>query len=151
MPDLRPTGVPDAVAGVVERAMAKDPEARPASATELARDLADAAKAADVDVGGRGAPTAGQPEEARQRTVEQVGTMPVAGAPVVGTPSFQATHVVPAKGLPAWATPDPTHPAVATLDPGLGVQLMTWWGEWAHVRCSNGWEAWVNGRLLTPR
>ena len=77
--------------------------------------------------------------------------MPVAGAPVVSTPSFQVSHTVPKKGLPAWATPDPTHPAVATLDPGLGVQLISWWGEWAHIRCSNGWEAWVNGRLLKPR
>jgi non-specific serine/threonine protein kinase len=150
VPNLRHTGVPDAVARVVERAMAKSPAGRPASATELARELSDAAKAVDVDVGGAGAATAGAPAEARQRTVEQVGTTPVAGMPVT-RPSFQVTHVVPRKGLPAWSTPDPTHPAVATLDPGLGVQLVTWWGEWAHVRCSNGWEAWVNGRLLTPR
>ena len=59
--------------------------------------------------------------------------------------------IVGMRGLPAWATPDPTHPAVATLDPGLGVELVAWWGEWAHIRCSNGWEAWVNGRLLSPR
>ena len=151
VPNLRHTGVPDAVARVVERAMAKTPTGRPASATELARELSDAAKAADVDVGASGAPTAGSPAEARERTVDQVGTTPVAGVPAFVRPSFQVTHVVPKKGLPAWATPDPTHPAVATLDPGLGVQLVAWWGEWAHIRCSNGWEAWVNGRLLTPR
>ena len=151
VPNLRHVGVPDAVARVVEKAMAKDPQRRPTSATELARELSGAAKAADVDVGASGAPAAGSPDEARQRTVDQVGTMPVVGAPAFSTPSFQVSHVVPKKGLPAWATPDPTHPAVATLDPGLGVQLVTWWGEWAHIRCSNGWEAWVNGRLLKPR
>jgi serine/threonine protein kinase len=151
VPDLRPTGVPDAVASVIERSMAKDPGHRPASATDLARELADAAKAADIDVGAVGAPAAGSPDEARRLTVEQVGTTPIAGQPAVATPSFQVTHVVPRRGLPAWATPDPTMPAVATLDPGLGVQLVTWWGEWAHIRCSNGWQAWVNGRLLQPR
>jgi hypothetical protein len=67
-----------------------------------------------------------------------------------GGGAFSVTHLVPRKGLPAWATPDPTYPAVARLDPGLGIQLVTWWGEWAHIRCSNGWEAWVNGRLLKP-
>ncbi len=39
VPDLRPDGVPDAVATVLERAMAKDPEARHASAEEFARAL----------------------------------------------------------------------------------------------------------------
>jgi serine/threonine protein kinase len=151
VPDLRPKGVPDKVAAVVERAMAKEPAERPESATDLARELAIAAKAADIDVGAAGAPAAGTPGEAKLRTVEQVGTQPVAGAVVFSTPSFQVTHLVPKKGLPAWATPDPTYPAVARLDPGLGIQLLTWWGEWAHIRCSNGWEAWVNGRLLNPR
>jgi hypothetical protein len=65
-----------------------------------------------------------------------------------GGNEFPFTHAVPARGMPAWATPDPTFPAVATLDPWLPVQVVEWWGEWAHIRCSNGWEAWVNGRLL---
>jgi hypothetical protein len=38
-PDLRTRGVPDAVAGVVERAMAKDPADRHATALDLALDL----------------------------------------------------------------------------------------------------------------
>lgn len=39
VPDLRPRGVPDPVCRVVERAMAKDPQVRPASAGELGRQL----------------------------------------------------------------------------------------------------------------
>jgi serine/threonine-protein kinase PknK len=39
VPDLRPSGVPEAVAGVVERLMAKDPNERFASALELAQHL----------------------------------------------------------------------------------------------------------------
>jgi hypothetical protein len=42
-PSLREAGVPAALADVVDRAMAKDPAARHASATELQRDLDDAA------------------------------------------------------------------------------------------------------------
>lgn len=38
-PDLRPAGVPDAVAAVVERAMAKEPGGRPGSALELGQAL----------------------------------------------------------------------------------------------------------------
>ena len=158
VPDLRPGGVPDTVAAVVERTMAKDPGRRPASAAALARELAGAAQAADVDLGGAGTPAPGPPAEARALTVVQSPTTPSGlPPPVVADPAvtpgggaFSVTHVVPRKGLPAWATPDPTYPPAARLDPGLGVQLVTWWGEWAHIRCSNGWEAWVNGRLLKP-
>ncbi len=158
VPDLRPEGVPDKVAAVVERSMAKDPGQRPESAAALARELADAAVAKGMDLGGAGTPAPGAPEVARALTVEQSPTTgsglppPVVAGPALtpGGRSFYVTHVVPRKGLPAWATPDPTYPAVARLDPGLGIQLVTWWGEWAHIRCSNGWEAWVNGRLLKP-
>ncbi len=129
--------------------MAKEPAGRPTSAADLARQLGDAAQAAGVDVGAAGTPAAGPAAEAKAR---DRGPAPGRTGPrAPPTPSFTVTHVVPRKGLPAWATPDPTHPAVATLDPGLGVQLIAWWGEWAHIRCSNGWEAWVNGRLLIPR
>ncbi|HEY8059689.1 MAG TPA: protein kinase [Acidimicrobiales bacterium] len=157
VPDLRPKGVPDPVARVVEAAMAQEPSGRPASATDLARDLAAAARDGGVALGGSGTPAPGPADEARQRTVDQASTVsqmpppPVAGPALTpGGGAFVVTHVVPRKGLPAWTTPDPTYPAVASLDPGLGVQLVAWWGEWAHIRCHNGWEAWVNGRLLKP-
>ncbi|MDH6131302.1 hypothetical protein P3T37_000671 [Kitasatospora sp. MAA4] len=64
-----------------------------------------------------------------------------------GGSGFLATHVVPPGGLPTWADPDPAHPS-ARLDPLLPVQLAELRGDWAQVRCSNGWSAWVDGRLL---
>jgi serine/threonine protein kinase len=144
VPDLRPRGVPDAVARVVEVSMAKEPGGRPQTAADVARRLTEAAVQAGIDTGADGTPAAGAPDQAQARTVDQPATQ--------ATPTaFNVTHLVPQRGLPAWSTPDPTHPAVATLDPGLGVELVAWWGEWAHIRCSNGWEAWVNGRLLSPR
>ena len=62
---------------------------------------------------------------------------------------FRPTHTVPASGMPAWSTPDPTAPAVATLDPGLDIELLEQRADgWANVRCSNDWTAWVDGRQL---
>ncbi|MFE9452827.1 hypothetical protein [Streptomyces sp. NPDC006739] len=61
--------------------------------------------------------------------------------------AFRPTHVVPPSGLPAWADPDPGRPT-APLDPLLPVQLMERRGDWGHVRCANGWDAWVDGRHL---
>ncbi|MFE7840023.1 hypothetical protein ACFU53_29395 [Streptomyces sp. NPDC057474] len=63
------------------------------------------------------------------------------------TPGFLPTHVVPPGGLPAWETPDPSHPTVA-LDALLPVQLLERRGDWGRVLCANGWSAWVDGRLL---
>ncbi|MDH6574509.1 hypothetical protein [Kitasatospora sp. MAP5-34] len=62
-------------------------------------------------------------------------------------PGFRPTHVVPEDGLPTWAAPDPSHPT-ARLDPLLPVRLAETSGDWACVVCSNGWSAWVDGRLL---
>src|SRR5256884_9554542 len=61
---------------------------------------------------------------------------------------YSQTHVVPTDGLPAWAGPDGSAAPAANLDPGLDVMLIELRGDWAHVRCSNGWEAWVDGRRL---
>ncbi|HXA27962.1 MAG TPA: hypothetical protein VN193_04365 [Candidatus Angelobacter sp.] len=63
---------------------------------------------------------------------------------------FHATHVVPATRLAAYASHDTATPPVATLDARLPVQLLESWGDWANVRCSNGWSAWVDGRMLEP-
>lgn len=60
---------------------------------------------------------------------------------------FRPTHVVPAEGLATWAGPDPSEPSVP-LDPLLPVQLTENRGDWARVLCSNGWSAWVDGRML---
>ena len=61
---------------------------------------------------------------------------------------YSPTHAVPAGGLPAWAGPDGSAAPAANLDPGLDVMLIESRGDWAYVRCSNGWEAWVDGRRL---
>ncbi|MER7759039.1 hypothetical protein [Streptomyces sp. NPDC097619] len=62
-------------------------------------------------------------------------------------PAFRPSHVVPQDGLPAWEGPDITRPTVP-LDPFLPVRLLARRGEWAEILCSNGWSAWVDGRLL---
>jgi hypothetical protein len=61
---------------------------------------------------------------------------------------YRQTHVVPTEGLPAWAGPDGSAAPAATLDSGLDVMLLEQRADWAHVRCSNGWEAWVDARRL---
>jgi len=63
-------------------------------------------------------------------------------------PGFTTTHTVPAGGLPAWHTPDPSIAAAATLGERLPVQVVERAGAWARVVCSNGWTGWVDGRLL---
>jgi hypothetical protein len=64
---------------------------------------------------------------------------------------YEQTHVVPTEGLPAWAGPDSSVAPAANLDPGLDVMLIETRSEWAHIRCSNGWEAWVDHRQLIAR
>ncbi|MEV7773739.1 hypothetical protein [Kitasatospora sp. NPDC086791] len=61
--------------------------------------------------------------------------------------AFHPTHVVPPDGLASWAAPDPARPT-ARLDALLPLQLLGRQGDWAQVLCSNGWTAWVDGRLL---
>ncbi|WP_018541132.1 hypothetical protein [Streptomyces sp. MspMP-M5] len=62
-------------------------------------------------------------------------------------PDFRPSHVVPPDGMPTWAAPDAARPLVP-LDPLLPVQVVGRHGDWALARCSNGWSAWVDGRLL---
>lgn len=61
---------------------------------------------------------------------------------------YAQTHVVPTEGLPAWAGPDGSVAPAANLDPGLDVMVIDVHADWAHIRCSNGWEAWVDHRRL---
>ncbi|MFJ6146614.1 hypothetical protein ACIQH7_23745 [Streptomyces anulatus] len=65
----------------------------------------------------------------------------------MATPAFRPTHVVPPDGLPAWESPDVARPT-EPLDALLPVELRDRRGDWAYVACSNGWSAWVDGRLL---
>ncbi len=64
--------------------------------------------------------------------------------------AWTPTHRVPAGGVAAWEHPDPQAQPVARLDEGLDVQVTREALGWAHIRCSNGWEAWVDGRRLIP-
>ncbi|WP_369182122.1 hypothetical protein [Streptomyces sp. Y1] len=61
--------------------------------------------------------------------------------------AFRPSHVAPPGGMASWAAPDPAVPT-ARLDALLPVQLLARQGDWAQVLCSNGWTAWVDGRLL---
>ncbi|MFJ9617560.1 hypothetical protein [Streptomyces noursei] len=62
-------------------------------------------------------------------------------------PEFRPSHVVPPGGMPTWADPGVGRPLVP-LDPLLPVQVVERHGDWARALCSNGWSAWVDGRLL---
>ncbi|WP_329172037.1 hypothetical protein OG754_09220 [Streptomyces decoyicus] len=62
-------------------------------------------------------------------------------------PEFLPSHVVPPEGMATWTAPDTTRPT-APLDPLLPVQVVERRGDWARALCSNGWSAWVDGRLL---
>lgn len=68
--------------------------------------------------------------------------------PVPQQPSWVPTHSVPPQGLRAWASPDPSGPVVATLAPGLPIQVSEVRGAWARVICSNGWTGWIDGRII---
>jgi hypothetical protein len=70
------------------------------------------------------------------------GPGPVTTAPAWGT------HVAPPGGLTTWSLPDPTSPPSQPIDAGVPVQVVERQGDWARVECSNGWTAWVDGRLL---
>ncbi|MFE4398788.1 MULTISPECIES: hypothetical protein [Streptomycetaceae] len=61
--------------------------------------------------------------------------------------AFRPTHVAPPDGMASWAAPDPARPD-ARLDALLPLQLLDRRGDWARILCSNGWTAWVDGRLL---
>ena len=73
-------------------------------------------------------------------------TQSPAGTPAWG---YSPTHRVPAAGMAAWSRPDaalqPEHALAAGLDVMVTEQRPD---GWAHVRFSNEWEAWVDGRLL---
>ena len=64
-----------------------------------------------------------------------------------GGTEFTPNFTVQPAGTTTWA--DPGQAGVA-LDPGLPVQVDEWREGWAHIVCSNGWTAWVDGRDLVP-
>jgi SH3-like domain-containing protein len=63
---------------------------------------------------------------------------------------FVATHQGPDAALPTWSTPDPNSASDNQLPAGLAVQVLEETTGWAHIRCDNGWEAWVDVQKLVP-
>ncbi len=62
--------------------------------------------------------------------------------------AWAATHRAPREGMDAWSGPDPSASPASELEGKVEVQVVTTAGEWANVRAENGWEGWVDGRLL---
>ncbi|MDJ0954833.1 MAG: SH3 domain-containing protein [Acidimicrobiia bacterium] len=62
--------------------------------------------------------------------------------------AWAATHRAPSEGMDAWSDPDPEAAPSSELEGRVEVQVITTAGEWAQVRGANGWEGWVDGRLL---
>ncbi|MGI9613402.1 MAG: NADase-type glycan-binding domain-containing protein, partial [Acidimicrobiales bacterium] len=111
-PDLRPLGVPDAVAAAVERALAKEPGGRQSTASQLAAELVSSSTAT-------GSPSTG-PAPAAANTViasPAVGNPPV-GNPAVGNPAHAASATGPETGQPtAQQTAQPTAVAPSFAPP----------------------------------
>jgi len=63
---------------------------------------------------------------------------------------FAPRHVTAAGGVTTWADPDPTQQRDGHLDGGLPVEVIDETTGWAHVRCSNGYETWLDARQLVP-
>lgn len=93
------------------------------------------------------APSFSPQPQAQPQTQPQPQQQP-APQPVPAQASWVPTHSVPPQGLRAWAAPDPAGPVVATLAPGLPIQVSEVRGAWARVICSNGWTGWIDGRII---
>ena len=61
---------------------------------------------------------------------------------------FHPTHRAPSSGLATRERPDPGRRPNNRIEAGLDLQLIERADGWARVRCSNGWETWVDGRYL---
>ena len=62
-----------------------------------------------------------------------------------------ATHLVPADGMPAWAGPDANAAPATQLAGGTPLVLAERVGDWARVEAENGWTGWVDSRTLEER
>lgn len=61
---------------------------------------------------------------------------------------WAATHRAPREGIDTWTNPDANAAPSSELEGGVEMQVIRTAGAWAQVRCENGWEGWVDGRLL---
>ncbi len=105
---------------------------------QRARRMLGLADDADADAARPGAPP----------SMSAPPTGPPPGPPTATVGAFAPTHTTPRQGARTWPSPDVSHPEGPTLPAGLHVQVTEVRGAWAHVRCSNDWTAWLDGRLL---
>lgn len=74
--------------------------------------------------------------------------------PPMAEAGITATHLVPAGGVDAWTAPDPEKQPENKIEAGQPVEVLEETTGWAHVRCTNGWETWVDAskleKLSTP-
>ncbi len=93
-------------------------------------------------------PSTWQGADATMPMTASVATHPV--EPPVPSIAWMPTHET-SRPASAWEQPSATAPVTGTLDAGLPVQVLERYGDWAHVVCSNGWSAWIDGRDLNDR
>jgi len=62
--------------------------------------------------------------------------------------AWSPTHYVPPTGMAAWATPDPAQAPQVMLAGGIPLRVVEQAGAWSRVLADNGWQGWVDGRLL---
>ncbi|RKT08958.1 hypothetical protein BX285_7330 [Streptomyces sp. 1114.5] len=92
-----------------------------------------------------------RPKPAAADVTEQLSRPPAPppGPPPTNVgPVFRPTHRVPSGGMSAWAAPDPSLAALTRIDGRVELQVLERAGDWAHILCSNGWSAWVDGRRI---
>jgi hypothetical protein len=75
------------------------------------------------------------------QTATGAATLPTAWSP---------THEA-RKRAQAWERPDPNSAVTGMVERRIPVQVLEREGDWAHVVCSNGWSAWIDGRNLKAR
>jgi hypothetical protein len=99
------------------------------------------------------APPAAAPEPADAPTPPTTGTTVAPGAAADAAPgrSWQPTHLVPAGGLPGWDDARRSGPPVRKLPARTELVVVERTGRTARVVTEEGWQGWVDGRLLIPR
>jgi hypothetical protein len=119
-PDLRMLGVPDAIASVIERSMAKDPVARQSSAEELGRELQSARRSVGLESGKLTVPSA--PIEAAAEAMSFVAAPSQVLCPVCHSELVPGAAACASCGTPVGGAPAPPagYQAPAATTPGGG-------------------------------
>lgn len=76
------------------------------------------------------------------------GPPPAFAPPPPVVPKWQATHVIPADGLPAWRDPNPHAPPTTNLPAHLEVRVLQEARGWAKVKSAVGRTWWVDAARL---